>query len=61
MELHSYAGPEAGLEALRILREARRSMPWLPPIPEESELLAAGPQIEVIDNDRDCIEHGYEL
>ena len=48
------------MDALRILRKIRAGMPWLPQIPSDEELLERT-SIEVIDNDKDCIENGYSL
>ena len=56
--LHQYAGQNIELETLRILREIRKSTPWMPQVPDEDELQG---QIEVIDNDQDCIKNGYRL
>jgi hypothetical protein len=58
---HCFAGMNAGLEALGILREIRQTMPWMPQVPSEAELLQLPRELDVIDNDEDCIDNGIRI
>lgn len=50
--------PAVGEQVLAILREQRKSLPWMPPVMTEEEAKRHYP---VIDNDADCIAHGMEI
>ena len=62
----SYLGPSGYIDTMRLLRAARETgaTPWLPPIPGDEELmerLESGPVADVLDNDQDCLQDGWNL